>query len=336
MANSSSSEITNSIENRIINLSEIQNQNNIMSEIITNSIISNQSTSKSQITQLAEVEINDIIASGKDSKITNLDILLDQDADIQFSSDDRSIQNNNILVDYALSLTQQLQNSISNEQAAKLASEGKATQENGFLSLSLGNKVSSNVNNQIKNILENTNVTKLFNNITSTIQQNTETLNFKECIMNNLQSGKVKINKIAALDGGLIDNVTIGIKQSIKVIQKCVFDTLQKSDITAKVAQDFNFKIINDMKNKQEGDSKAKSEAVQINEGVTAFSKYSVISIALLIVLLIGVFILKGMLKKDAKDLMKEGRMSASEAIQFSSLDGMPSARSLLTGKRHK
>jgi len=187
MGNSSSASITNTIENRNINLSMIESINKNVSEIVTNTVVSNQTQSKSSTTQVADVDIGEISAIGPNSKINNLQILIDQNADIEFTSNDKSIQNNNIMVDYALKLTQQLQNSISNDQAAKLASEAKASQENGFLSTAMGNSVRSDVNNQIKNINENTNLTKILNQVTSTIQQNSETLTFKECILSKLK-----------------------------------------------------------------------------------------------------------------------------------------------------
>jgi len=332
MGNSSSASITNTIENRNINLSMIESINKNVSEIVTNTVVSNQTQSKSSTTQVADVDIGEISAIGPNSKINNLQILIDQNADIEFTSNDKSIQNNNIMVDYALKLTQQLQNSISNDQAAKLASEAKASQENGFLSTAMGNSVRSDVNNQIKNINENTNLTKILNQVTSTIQQNSETLTFKECILSNLQSGRFKIGKITAQDGGQIDNVTLGIKQSIQVIQNCVFETLQKSDITTKVAQDFGFTVTNDTKNTQKGESDAKSTSTQKNLGLSLESLlYSIISSALILVAGVLVYILKASLKKDAKGLIAQGKMTVEQADQFSNLG---SFRSILTRKR--
>jgi len=185
---------------------------------------------------------------------------------------------------------------------------------------------------QIKNINENTNLTKILNQVTSTIQQNSETLTFKECILSNLQSGRFKIGKITAQDGGQIDNVTLGIKQSIQVIQNCVFETLQKSDITTKVAQDFGFTVTNDTKNTQKGESDAKSTSTQKNLGLSLESLlYSIISSALILVAVVLVYILKASLKKDAKGLIAQGKMTVEQADQFSNLG---SFRSILTRKR--
>mgnify|MGYP003332040614 CR=1 FL=1 len=195
------------------------------------------------------IKIAKISAIGPGSDISGLQLLIDQNAKIQFTANDKSIQNNDIMVDYALKLTEQLQNTISNQQAAKLASESKATQDNGFLSLALGNEVSSDVNNQLTQINKNTNITKLFNQITNTIQQNSSTLNFKECILSQLQTGSIEIGEITAQDGGKITNLTIGIKQAMEIIQNCVFDTLQSSNITTQIAQDMGFTITNDTKN---------------------------------------------------------------------------------------
>lgn len=302
MGNSSSASITNTIENRNINMSMIESINKNVSEIVTNTVVSNHTDAKSSTTQVGDIEIKSISSIGSGSDISGLQILIDQNAEVQFTSNDKSIQNNNIMVDYALKLVQQLQNSISNDQAAKLASDAKASQENGFLSTAMGNSVRSDVNNQIKNINENTSLTKILNQVTNTIQQNSQTLTFKECIMNNLQSGRFKIGEITAQDGGKLQNVTLGIKQSINVIQNCVFETLQKSDITTKVAQDFGFTVTNDTKNTQKGDSTATSTSTQKNMGLSLDSLlYSIISSALIIVAIILVIILKSSLKKDAK-----------------------------------
>lgn len=280
MGNSSSASVTNTITNKNITTSMIESINKNTSTIITNTVVSNHTSSQGGATQIAEIEIGRISAIGKGSDISGLNLLIDQNANVTFNANDKSIQNNNIMVDYALKLVEQLQNSISNDQAAKLASEAKATQENGFLSTAMGNSVRSDANNAITNINENTNMTKILNQVTNTIQQNSETLNFKECIMSNLQSGKFKVNEITAQDGGKIQNVTLGIKQSMTIIQNCVFDTLQSSNITTKIAQDFGFTVTNDTKNKQTADSTASASSTQKNEGVTGLSMASIMSSA--------------------------------------------------------
>lgn len=331
MGNSSSATITNTIENRNITTSMIESINKNTSSIITNNIVSNQTVAKSSTTQVGDVNIGSISAIGKGSDISGLQILINQNADITFSSNDQSIQDNNIMVDYALKLVQQIQNSISNDQAAKLASDAKASQENGFLSTAMGNSVRSDANNQIKNINENTNLTKILNQVTNTIQQNSQTLTFKDCIMTNLQTGRLNVGSISAQEGGKIENVTIGIKQSLTVIQECIFNTLQKSAITTKVAQDFGFTITNDTTNKQTADSTASSTSTQKNEGIASLSMYSIISVVLIIVAIVLTIILKFSLKKDAKELMKSG-MSANQVTQYADLG---SFRSILTSKRH-
>lgn len=332
MGNSSSSDITNTIENRNITTSMIESINQNTSSIITNTVVSNHTSAQSGTTQVADIEIGRISSIGKESNISGLQILIDQNAEVQFNSNDKSIQNNNIMVDYALKLVQQLQNSISNDQAAKLASAGQATQENGFFSTAMGNSVRSDVSNQIKNINENTNFTKILNQVTSTIQQNSQTLTFKECIMANLQSGRFKIGEITAQDGGKIQNVTLGIKQSISVIQNCIFETLQKSDITTKIVQDFGFTVTNDTKNIQKADSSATSTSTQKNLGLSLDSLlYSIISSALIIVAIVLVFILRFSLKKDAKDLMKSGRMNPDQANKYASFG----FGNILKGKRN-
>lgn len=304
MGNSTSSEINNSIENRNVNLSTIESINRNASEIITNTVISNHTSAQSGTTQVADVEIGKISAIGKDSLIDNLQILIDQNAQVEFTSNDESIQNNTIMVDYALKLTQQLQNSISNDQAAKLVSDSQAEQKNGWLSTAAGNSVRSDVNNQIKNINENINITKILNQVATTIQQNSETLTFKECIMSNLQSGRFKIGEITAQDGGKIQNVTLGIKQSIQVIQNCVFKTLQESDITTKIAQDFGFTVTNDTANKQTAESEAKSKATQINEGIPLYA--SLASLVLSLVLVSLILLLPGILKRNISGIARE------------------------------
>ena len=149
--------------------------------------------------------------------------------------------------------------------------------------------------------------------------------------MSNLQSGRFRIGEITAQDGGKIENVTLGIKQSITVIQDCVFKTLQKSDITTKVAQDFGFSVTNDTKNTQKADSTATSTSTQKNMGLSLESLlYSIISSALVLVAISLVFILKFSLKKDAKDLMRSGKMTAEQANNFSNLG---SVRGMITAK---
>jgi len=72
----------------------------------------------------------------------------------------------------------------------------------------------------------------------------------------------------------------------MEIIQNCVFDTLQSSNITTQIAQDMGFTITNDTKNKQEAESIAKSSASQKNAGLTLESSlYSLIALGLIIVL---------------------------------------------------
>ena len=292
MGNSSSSTITNSIENKVVNKSLIENINQNVSNIMTNTVVSSKTTSQSGNTQTGVINIREISAIGKGSDISGLALLIEQNADITFNSNDKSLQDNNITVDYALKLVQEISNSISNDQASKLTSDSSAKQTNDMLSTSIANSVKSDVNNKIKNDISNENITRLITQISNTISQNSSTLNFKECIVSNLQKGSMNIDRITAQDGGQITNVTLGIKQSMKVIQSCVFETLQKSDITTKVAQDLGFTIKNDTSNKQTGDSTAKSAADQQNLGVVSFvgaltgpSLYSIIGSVILGVL---------------------------------------------------
>jgi len=321
MGNSTSSEITNSITNKNINLSLIETINKNTSSIITNTVVSNKSSSQGGITQSANMKIQKMFASGPGSEISGVDLSIIQDAKITFNADDKSIQNNNIMVDYALRLVEQLQNSISNEQAAKLASSASAEQKNDWFSTAVANSVRSDVNNQIVNFNKNENINKIFNQITNTIEQNSQTMNFKECIMNNLQSGSFDIGEITATDGGKISNVKLSIKQSIDVIQKCVFNTIQDSNITSKIVQDFGFTVTADTTNTQTAESKADSKAKQENLGLVAFmdsfGKFSLYSI-IAIVLIIGVLIMVKMMKSNKgidKDFNSDDTSAVARAI---------------------
>jgi hypothetical protein len=311
MGNSSSSTITNSIQNKVVNKSLIENINENISKIMTNTVVSNKTSAQSGMTQTAVINISNISAIGQGSDISGLDLLIEQNADLTFNSNDKSIQDNNIMVDYALKLVAELSNSISNDQTAKLVSDAKATQTNDALSTSLANSVKSDVNNEIKNDINNENTTRLINQVSNTITQNSETLNFKECILSNLQRGSMTIGEITAQQGGKITNVKLGIKQSIKIIQTCIFDTIQKSDITSKIAQDFGFTVVNDTKNKQSGESEATATTEQKNLGIVAAigaltgpSLYSVIG--LVVIAIIGIIILVLRFSLTGKSLANE------------------------------
>ena len=316
MGNSSSSTITNSIQNKVVNKSLIENINENISNIMTNTIVSNNTSAQSGMTQSAVINIGSISSIGQGSDISGLDLLIEQNADLTFNSNDKSIQDNNITVDYALKLVAELSNSISNDQAAKLASDAKATQTNDLLSTAVLNNVKTDVNNQIKNDINNENITRLINQVSNTITQNSETLNFKECILSNLQRGSMTIGEITAQQGGKITNIKLGIKQSMKVIQSCIFDTIQKSDITSKIAQDFGFTVVNDTKNKQTGESEATATTEQKNLGIVATigaltgpSLYSVIG--LVIVAIIGIMVIVLRFSLTGKGLAKEANAFA-------------------------
>lgn len=337
MGNSSSSEITNSITQKNINLSLIETINKNTSSIITNTVVSNQTSSQAGITQSANFTINKMLATGPGSEISGVDLSIIQDAKLTFTADDKSIQNNNIMVDYALKLVEQLQNSISNEQAAKLASSSSAEQKNDWLGTAVANSTSSDVNNKITQINKNENISKIFNQITNTIQQNSETLNFKECIMNNLQSGSFDIGEITATDGGKISNVKLSIKQSIDVIQKCVFNTIQDSNITTKIVQDFGFTVTADTTNKQDSESKAVSKAKQENLGlvslIDSFGKNSLYSIIALVLIIFVAIMGKMMMASKGNDA---GR-SADEISTMPNAINTSSISSLLgRGRKHR
>jgi hypothetical protein len=292
MANSSSSDITNTLTNKNINQSTIESINKNTSKIMTETVVSNQTTSKGAYDQYGEIIIGKIQAIGPGSDISGLNILIEQNATVNFSANDTAVQDNIIMADYAIKLVEQLQNTITNDQAAKLASEGKAKQTSDIFSTNFLSNVDSSVNNRLTQINKNTNYTKILNDVANTIEQNSKTLNFKDCIMTNLQRGSLNIGEITAADGGKISNVTLGIKQSIDIIQNCIFNTIQTSNITSKIVQDFGFTVTNDTSNKQSGESEAKSSAEQENKGLsdlvkalTGPSLYSLIAIGLLIVL---------------------------------------------------
>ena len=63
-----------------------------------------------------------------------------------------------------------IQNGLSSQQQAQLASEAKAKQDNGFLSMAIANSVQSEVNNKIKNIQENRALTEIFNSISNSFE----------------------------------------------------------------------------------------------------------------------------------------------------------------------
>jgi hypothetical protein len=321
MGNSTSSEVNNIVTNKNINKSLIESINQNTSKIITNTIVSNKTSSQSGTTQIGNVNIGEITASGPGSDISGLEILIEQNAKVEFNADDNSIQNNSVMVDYALKLVEQLQNSISNDQAAKLASEAKSTQKNDWFSTAVANSSKSNANNQITNINDNENITKIFNQITNTIEQNTSTLNFKECIMSNLQTGNFEIGKITAVNGGQITNVKLGIKQSIDVIQNCIFETLQTSEITTKVAQDLGFTIKNDTSNTQKGDSAASASAVQENLGLgDLMSKLlgpSISSIIAVVIIAIIALLVKSSLSKKAIDKNNNDALQTVSRMSF-------------------
>jgi len=315
MGNESSSTITNEIENKQINESTIRQINNNVSQVMTNNVISSQSKAYGDVTQIGDIQINCMTSSGKGSVIKNVNIGIDQKQNIVLKSSDESIQTSNLQANYAMTLLTNIQNGLSSQQQAQLASEAKAKQENGFLSTAIANSVQAEVNNKIKNIQENRALTEIFNSISNSITQNTSTMNFKDCIMRNLQTAAIKVGCMTASDGGTLDGINININQVVDVVQNCIFKTLQDSNIGTVIAQNLGFTVKNDLQAKQEAASDAKASSDQQNKGVDSLMGSSLYSmIALIVICVIGIVIIAVVLNLRGKQAInKVPNMNPSE-----------------------
>lgn len=309
MGNSSSSEVNQTIDTKNINKNMLEDLNQQITDSMTESIVKTQTEAGTAIVQEGKQKIGPIIAKGKGSRITNIKLTVDQNAQINLNSDDKSIQNNNISSELALSIVKNVSSKVSNENMAKLVGEAEASQSVGAFNPTGGNEVSSEVNAKISTLNLTESYRKFTNLVTNKIVQNTESLNFKQCIVNTLQQADQEAGGIYAVQGGEVSGFEMNIGQTTSVIQSCIFDTVQSSGITSQIANSLGMTVTDTSESKTTSEIESKAKSKQTIQGVM-FSSSGLGSLILFII--IGFAIYKFMEKSDFSSF---NRSSGTQAV---------------------
>jgi hypothetical protein len=268
MGNSSSSSVTQNITNKIITRNDLEAINKSVTNIVTENIVKNISNNASALGQVATVNVRDIVADGSGSIISNIKISIDQNASISQEVVDKTIQDTRLDTEIAKAISQDLASKTDAQQAASLVSMASASQDLGSISLTGGNSVSSDVNTNINNTTITENRKKLENIIESNVSQKQDMLNQKACMTSSTQEASINVGNIKATNGGTVTGLYIGISQTADIINKCVSDSMQKSEVTTKIAEALGLKVVDETTATQKADSTATAESTQKIRGV--------------------------------------------------------------------
>ena len=236
MGNQSSAKTSNYISNRMVNQITLNNLNSTVSSQVTNTIMKAQTTSMAISSKTNIIDIGGIKATGPGTVIEDINASIDLNSSITFNSNDSSSQNNTISSEVANAISVAATASLSSEQKAAMVSATENKQTIAGLALTGGNTAESTTNNRINNSSENIvnqNFTNIINNMITT---NSSTLTFKECIVKQISENVINVGGIEASDGAVIKHVSLTIKDTSKLVENCIFNTIQSSGILNKMA----------------------------------------------------------------------------------------------------
>ena len=268
MGNSSSSSVRQIIDTKNINKSTLDSLNEQITQSMTQSIADAQSEAGAGIVQEGEQHIGPIIARGG-AKLKNIEFKIDQNTAINLSSNNKTIQDTSISTDLAMAIINNVTSKVSNDNMAKLISESESSQQLGALSATGGNSVSSDVNSQISTLNFTESQRKFSNIVANKISQESKNLTFNKCITNSLQHAVQTGAGIIAEDkGSEVTDFKMNISQSASVVQDCVFNVLQSSNITEKIVNTFGITVNDDTENKNKDEGEGKSKTSQLIKGL--------------------------------------------------------------------
>lgn len=285
MGNKSSSEATQIINQKIINKNDLESINQHATDSATEAIMKSAQDAQASSSKIAEVNIGEITATGPGSVVGGINVLIDQESFISLEVIAESVQKNDINTELALAIVNDVSSKINNEQMAKLVSSAESDQSVSGLALTGGNSSSAKVYNRMDSTTMNETKRKFTNIVSNKISQKTNTEDTKSCIAADLQSAKININRIAASNGGTIENINLTIKQASNLVNKCIMQSVQNSAVTTSIATSLGLKVTDETTNKQTSEGEAKAVSTQKITGI--FDMASLIVIAVIIALAI-------------------------------------------------
>ncbi len=292
MGNSSSSEATQIINQKIINKNQLESINEHATRAATESIMKSVMQAAAEAVQIAEVNIGSITADGVGSKVSGINVTIDQESFVSQDVVERSMQKNDINTELSLAIINDVSSKISNEQMAKLVSSAESNQSVSGLALTGGNSSSAKVYNRMDSETLNETKRKFTNIVSNTIEQKTNTEDNKKCIASDVKNALVKIGSITAKNGGEVSNINLTINQVSNVVNKCLLESVQNAAVTTAVAAAVGLKVSDETTNKQTSEGTATATSKQTITGIFDFASLIVIAI-ICVLLIVGGVILK-------------------------------------------
>jgi hypothetical protein len=282
MGNSNSSEVRQSVDNKIITKNMLDAFNQQVTNVATESIMQSVQKSAASDSQSSSIRIKGIRAAGPNSKISGVKASVNQSSVVTLDVLSKTIQNNDIDTKIATAIINSVTQNLTNEQIAKLVSEADATQKVSGFALTGNNSNDSKVITDMKT----SNITDIQRRFVSIVNNNisnkTETLNYKDCITSSYKTAIIDVGQLEAIDGGTIENIVFDITQTSEVVNKCIFETVQNSKLTTDLAATIGLQVTDTISNKQTTTSEAKAAASQTIESI-----FNLTSIIVLVVILV-------------------------------------------------
>ena len=288
---SSQQSINHEIVNRNISKNTLDSFNQFVSNMTTNNIVASQTKTGTNMSQFADINVGSIVARGPSSRVSNINLNIDQSQNINFKANDESLQENNINTELALSILTALTSTVDNNILNSLVTEASASQNSSGFNFS-----DNNLNQSVNARIDNTNITevqrKLTNMITNTVNQNAESMNKKDCILNSLTRSSINVGTIAAVEGGVVSDINLTVKQATDAIQECIIKSIQTSKITTAIVNNLGVNISDTVRTETSSESKLKAETQQTIEGLFGGMSGSIISIVCIGLIFILIIVL--------------------------------------------
>ncbi len=264
----SKSVIQQSVTNKQISKTDIEQLNQQVSEFISETATSNATSCSASSSQAAKLKIGKITAKGPGSTVKVGDET-DQKTTITLSCLIQNLQQSKIDNSIASAIMTSLSKSVEQDTMTKLVNEAESKAKQGFGGIGFSqsdSKVNTNINNES---LSYTN-TKLNNLIKNAVTNKSKTKNASECGTKIAQNLAREFGDLEATDGGVIE-LQFTTKQVADSIAKCQIITSQVSDVTSNIANTLGIAITEDNKQKTATESSAKATSKAENEGAAGF-----------------------------------------------------------------
>lgn len=321
----STSNITNTVNQKIINEVDLKTIKESVNKNIMNTITENSSSCSAAISQDQE-QVN-VIGGIKGGNVNIAEISQSQRAKLSLSCVDVSKIENNLANDVANAFSTQLESKFDTDAMAKLDANAKTQASTGAFALgssSSDSNVSNTYNLNVSNKISKT----MKDMISNEIQRNFNTKTLKARLA-NMQQKQKQTNLITQLDGANLDIGKIGQDQDADLVMKAVSEDSTITNTIDKVMSQLNSISTEGVTTKASGDASAKTDTSAQAKGVDSlldsfFSglsslKYVFIMLIIGAVVAIGIFFFTGGQETLQKGIDKAagGRISNFECNEL-------------------